>query len=102
GMGNCLFKLKVGRVSKSAKDETGILFPAEVSRQTRVGKDFDRRRIGECLLNKRFSVFKTKHILLIGVHSDSDNDLIKQGDAAADDVVMSKGDGIKRTRKYSF
>ena len=89
GMGNCLFKLEIGRVSEPTKDILSIFFSTVI-----YGKPFIiiYLHIGEVLygfLYKFYPLFEREHIVLLGILPNSDDELVEKGYSAYYNIIMS-------------
>src|SRR5690606_22790857 len=103
-MCNGFLKLKVRRISKSSQDKRSSYFFTIINGQTFININLNIGKTLKRLFQPFSALLQSKHIILLSILPDCYNYFIKKRCGSFDDVVMTKGDRIKRSREngYSF
>src|SRR5690606_36066302 len=89
GLCNGFFKLEIGRIPKSAKDEIHLLAVAVINGEAFKTVHFHIREIFKRFLDKFFSLLQREHIFFLRILAYGNNNFIKQRRCSFHNVIMS-------------
>lgn len=101
-LGNGPLELEIGGGAKPADDVATAELTGEIDSQAVVGLDGDARLVGKDGLDEIDTLLGSEEAPLIGIDTDSDNNLVEHFKTARDDALVTDSEGVEGTGEYGL